>query len=180
MKDKIVNFVYRIATSGKRSRIFATFWGALLFSVLTLPFIILPLYVDRHLSLPPFLSKPWNSIVSVPLMFIGALLMLWSMFVFASVKGTPVPFNPPPKLVTTGPFAYSRNPMTIGLFIFMFGIGFNWGSITSVFIFTPLYIILSILDFKYIEEPELEKRLGQEYIEYKKKVRLIGFKTKGI
>jgi protein-S-isoprenylcysteine O-methyltransferase Ste14 len=62
----------------------------------------------------------------------------------------------------------------------MFGIGFNWGSITSVFIFTPLYIILSILDFKYIEEPELEKRLGQEYIEYKKKVRLIGFKTKGI
>lgn len=113
-------------------------------------------------------------------MLIGAVLMLWAMFVFARVKGTPVPFNPPPKLVTSGPYAYSRNPMTIGLFIFMFGIGFNWGSITSVLIFTPLYIILSILDFKYIEEPELEKRLGKEYTEYKKRVKLIGFRVKGL
>lgn len=111
-------------------------------------------------------------------MLIGALLMLWSMFVFARVKGTPVPFNPPPKLVTTGPFAYSRNPMTIGLFILMFGIGFYFSSITSVIIFTPLYIYLNILEFKYIEEPELEKRLGQDYVEYKKKVKLIGFRAK--
>ena len=178
IRDSIVNFVYRIATSGKRSRILATFWGALLFSVLTLPFIFLPLYVDKYLSLPPFLSKPWNVVVSLPLMLIGALLMLWSMFVFARVKGTPVPFNPPPKLVTTGPFAYSRNPMTIGLFILMFGIGFYFSSITSVIIFTPLYIYLNILEFKYIEEPELEKRLGQDYVEYKKKVKLIGFRAK--
>jgi len=86
------------------------------------------------------------------------------------VKGTPVPLNPPPKLVDTGPYAYIRNPMLSGLFILLFGLGFLFNSFSLVFIFTPLFILLNVLELKAIEEPELEKRLGQEYFEYKKMV----------
>jgi len=34
------------------------------------------------------------------------------------------------------------------------------------FIMTPLFVLISILEFKYIEEPELTKRFGKEYAEY--------------
>jgi protein-S-isoprenylcysteine O-methyltransferase Ste14 len=38
-----------------------------------------------------------------------------------------------------------------------------------VFIFTPLFIAFNVWELKAIEEPELEKRLGTEYLEYKKR-----------
>lgn len=96
--------------------------------------------------------------------------MLWSILHFIKVKGTPVPFNPPPKLVTTGPYAYVRNPMLSGVFILMFGLGILFRSISLVFIFTPLFILLNFLELKAIEEPELENRLGKDYSKYKKRV----------
>ncbi|MBA7666493.1 hypothetical protein ES703_74574 [subsurface metagenome] len=96
--------------------------------------------------------------------------MLWSILHFIKVKGTPVPFNPPPKLVTTGPYSYIRNPMLSGVFILMFGFGILFRSISLVFIFTPLFILFNFLELKSIEEPELEKRLGKDYLEYKKSV----------
>ena len=79
-----------------------------------------------------------------------------------------MPFNPPPKLVSTGPYAYVRNPMLTGVFILLFGLGVLFRSISLIFIFTPLFILLNILELKTVEEPELEKRLGKEYLEYKK------------
>ena len=34
----------------------------------------------------------------------GVIIAGWSVFHFLKVKGTPVPLNPPPKLVDTGPY----------------------------------------------------------------------------
>lgn len=96
--------------------------------------------------------------------------MLWSILHFIRVKGTPVPFNPPPKLVTTGPYSYIRNPMLSGVFILMFGLGILYRSISMFFIFTPLFILFNFLELKAIEEPELENRLGKDYSKYKKRV----------
>ncbi len=73
-------------------------------------------------------------------------------------------------MVTTGPYTYVRNPMVTGMFILFFGLGVLFQSISLVFIFTPLFILLMVLELKAVEEPELEKRLGKEYLEYKKKV----------
>ena len=36
-----------------------------------------------------------------------------------------------------------------------------------------LFVLISIIEFKYIEEPELEKRFGKIYSEYKEKTPLI-------
>jgi protein-S-isoprenylcysteine O-methyltransferase Ste14 len=96
--------------------------------------------------------------------------MLWSILHFIKIKGTPVPFNPPPKLVNTGPYFYVRNPMLSGVFILMFGFGILFNSISLAFIFTPLFILFNYVELKAIEEPELEKRLGKDYLEYKKNV----------
>jgi protein-S-isoprenylcysteine O-methyltransferase Ste14 len=96
--------------------------------------------------------------------------MIWSILHFIRVKGTPVPFNPPPKLVTTGPYAHVRNPMLTGVFVLLFGLGVLLRSISLVSIFTPLFILLNVWELKAVEERELERRLGKDYVEYKKRV----------
>jgi protein-S-isoprenylcysteine O-methyltransferase Ste14 len=73
-----------------------------------------------------------------------------------------------PKLVKFGPYFYSRNPMILGIFLLLFGIGFWIESFSLVVIFTPLFILFNTLELKNIEEPELERRFGKEYSDYKK------------
>lgn len=170
LRDKWVNLFYWAATSSRKVRTLLTPAGGAFFFTLVTLFIVVSLWIDELLEFPKLLSTPLNIIVSVPILAIGLFLMLWSVLHFVKVKGTPVPFNPPPKLVTTGPYTYVRNPMLTGLFILLFGLGVLFRSISLVSIFTPLFILLNLLELKAIEEPELEKRLGKEYLEYKKRV----------
>jgi protein-S-isoprenylcysteine O-methyltransferase Ste14 len=101
---------------------------------------------------------------------LGALILIgWSALFFIKSKGTPVPFNPPPQLVTTGPYAYVRNPMLSGVFMLLFGIGFWIRSFSFLVLFTPLFVFINVWELKAIEEPELIIRLGQDYIEYRKR-----------
>jgi protein-S-isoprenylcysteine O-methyltransferase Ste14 len=128
------------------------------------------LQVDKVLGFPKLFSPFLSLIIALPFLGAGFLLWLWSLLHFIRVKGTPVPFNPPPKLVATGPYAYARNPMLSGIFITLFGLGILLRSISVAFILTPLFVLLNAWELKAIEEPELERRLGKEYIEYRKKV----------
>ena len=161
---------YRAATSGRKTRNLLTPAGLAFYIALVGLFIALSIWLDKLLEFPRIINPSLNVAVSLPIMTIGLFLIAWSILHFIKVKGTPVPFNPPPKLVTTGPYSYSRNPMTTGLFIFLAGLGFLLSSISLVLIFTPLFILLNALELKTVEEPELERRLGEEYVEYKKRV----------
>jgi protein-S-isoprenylcysteine O-methyltransferase Ste14 len=58
--------------------------------------------------------------------------------------------------------------MLTGVFALLFGIGVLLGS-ASLVLFTPIFILINVWELKAIEEPELLKRLGQDYIEYRKK-----------
>jgi len=140
----------------------------MIFGVFTALFVFAAIFVDRLLNLPHFLPEGARLKVSIPMIAAGLAIMAWSVFHFLKVQGTPVPFNPPPKVVKTGPYRYARNPMLTGVFLFLFGIGFIVNSISLVFFFTPLYVLLNVWELKKIEEPELVKRLGDEYIEYRR------------
>ncbi len=89
---------------------------------------------------------------------------------FFRAGGTPVPFNPPPRLLTTGLYAYVRNPMFLGGFLFLLGLGTLLGSLSLTFIFLPSFIVLYVFYVKAVEEKEMEKKFGQEYLEYRKRV----------
>ena len=143
------------------------------FSSIVLFLIIASFYADRYFGFTPFLAKPLRVAISLPLLIAGTCLWLWCTVKFFKTKGTPVPVNPPPKLVTDGPYTYSRNPMMTGLFMVMAGVGIFFGSITLTLIMTPLFVLMSILEFKYIEELELAKRFGKEYTKYKEKTPII-------
>ena len=55
------------------------------------------------------------------------------------------------------------------LFSLLFGFGVFFGSVFLLIVFTPLFILMNFWELKSIEEPELERRLGEKYIEYRKK-----------
>jgi len=71
-------------------------------------------------------------------------------------------------VVKTGPYRYARNPMLTGVFLFLFGLGIGVNSLSLVCFFTPLYVLVNMWELKEIEEPELLRRLGDEYNEYRK------------
>jgi len=60
--------------------------------------------------------------------------------------------------------------MVAGISMLLLGLGVLLGSTSLVFVFTPLFLLLNVLELRVMEEPELEKRFGNAYLEYKKKV----------
>ena len=169
LRERLIGIFYRAATGSRKMRNLLTPAGIVFFFGFIALFIFAALQVDRCLDFPKLLSTSLNIIVSAPLLAIGLFLMAWSILQFVGVRGTPVPFNPPPKLVTTGPYAHVRNPMVTGVFVLLFGIGVLLRSISLVSIFTPLFILFNVWELKAVEERELEKRLGKDYVEYKKR-----------
>lgn len=170
LREKWIDVIYRSATGGRTLRAFLTpVVGGFFFGVLVL-LVLGALWFDRAVRFPKLVPAPLNVILSVPLISLGTFFALWSVFHFAKVKGTPVPVNPPPRLVATGPYAHVRNPMVSGLLVAVAGAGVLLRSLSIVFILTPFLVLVGVIELKMIEEPELEKRLGQEYIEYKKRV----------
>jgi protein-S-isoprenylcysteine O-methyltransferase Ste14 len=169
-RDRIIDFIYRKATMRERHHGLLTFLGGLFFFSVVLFIIFLAFVSDKLLGLHAWPPSPANLVLSIPLLAAGIWLWLWSVLTFFKSRGTPVPLSPPPKLVDTGPYAYSRNPMLSGVFLMLFGIGFLFQSLSLIIIYTPMFMVISFLEFKMIEEPELEKRIGASYVEYRKKV----------
>ena len=167
-RERWIKFLYRAATGSKKTRTLLTPIGVTIFCLFTALFVLAAIFFDRLLDLPRLLPESVRLPVSIPVIAAGVAVSAWSVFHFLKVKGTPVPFNPPPKVVKTGPYRYARNPMLTGVFLFLFGVGFCINSVSLVFIFTPLFVLVNVWELKEIEEPELMKRLSDEYIEYRR------------
>lgn len=145
--------------------------------VIGLTWIALPvaaaLVTDRAFGLPPFLAGAPGLVVGLPLTAAGLVLWGWCVALFLRVEGTPVPFDPPPSVVTSGPYALARNPMLSGIFVFLFGLGFALHSLSLVVAWAPLFMALNLLLVKTVEEPELERRLGAAYEAYRRRVPML-------
>lgn len=168
--DRYANFVYRLATGNIKLKMIITLPVALLFLSLVALFVLASTWVDKKFLFFQFESSWWTLALSITILILGWLICMWAALVFLRNRGTPVPFNPPPKLITTGLYRYCRNPMLLGLFIILLGLGLLLGSLSLIFIFTPVFILINVLYLKAIEEKEMEKKFGKQYLEYKKRV----------
>ena len=168
LRERWIDLLYAAATGTRKTRVLLTPIGLTVFGLFTTLFVLAGLLVDKLLGLPDLLPERMRLSAAISLIAVGVGVTAWSVIHFLKVKGTPVPFNPPPKLVKSGPYRYARNPMVTGVFILLFGIGFAVNSVSLVCFFTPLYVLVNVWELKQIEEPELVKRLGDEYIEYRR------------
>ena len=169
IRDRWISLLHRTATGTKKTRTLLTPIGVVIFGVFAGLFVILAVLVDRWLALLWPLSSGLSWLIAAPLIAIGVGLTAWSASHFLKLKGTPVPFNPPPTLVMTGPYQFVRNPMLTGVFLLLFGIGFAIKSLSLVVLFTPLFVLANVWELKEIEEPELVQRLGEDYVAYQQR-----------
>ena len=170
LADRWAETIYRIATTRSKRKIVLTPVGLTFWVGLGGLLVFISLWLDKFLPVRLLLPLPTNLFLSVPLLVIGATLCLWTIYSFIKARGSPVPLNPPQSLVTTGLYSRIRNPMILGWIIVLFGVGLLLNSISLIFIFTPLFILLNILYLKTIEEKEMEKKFGQEYLRYRESV----------
>jgi len=71
-------------------------------------------------------------------------------------------------LITNGIYAYTRNPMVLGYCLLPCGMGIMFRSISMALIAPAIILFVSAGITKKREEPNLKKRFGKAYSEYKK------------
>lgn len=100
----------------------------------------------------------------------GAIMNLWTDHKFHQKNTTVKPYLNPTELITTGPFQLSRHPMYLGMASVLLGVAINHGTI-STFIPPIIFIVLMEVLFIPLEETNLINVFGEEYLDYKQKVR---------
>lgn len=108
--------------------------------------------------------------VGAMLTLAGVGLVLWCAFTFAVLgRGTPLPFDPPRRLVIAGPYRWVRNPMAIGAGSALVGVALFYESL-SFLMFAGLFILAIHAMVVLYEEPTLQRMFDTEYAAYCAKV----------
>lgn len=126
--------------------------------------------LDKYLPIVEFMSTPWNNIGF--LFIIGAFILDGlSVLQFFRTHTTINPLHPEKaeKLVMSGSYRYSRNPMYLGLVFVLVGWGLLLGSLAPLFMLL-LFILIITTQQIIPEEKVLEKKFGQQYRDYKNRV----------
>jgi protein-S-isoprenylcysteine O-methyltransferase Ste14 len=105
----------------------------------------------------------------------GCLILIGIALAVAGIRNfaraaTPVPTNQPTRaLVTTGVHGWTRNPIYLGLFLVYGGIGVAAHSTWVLVLTLPLAIVIRY-GVVAREEAYLERRFGDAYLDYKRRV----------
>ena len=137
--------------------------------VFTLAMVAVIFALHWTLPLRVLIPEPYNRF-GIALLALGLTVTIASAGLFKT-RGTPVkPFETSTVLVTDGFYKITRNPMYLGMLIALIGCAVRLGSL-SAFIPIPIFVIW--IRRQYIEREEifLEGIFGQEYRDYKIRVR---------
>lgn len=166
-------------TLGVRKAVFGLAVHLLAVGVFVLAaFWLLATLIDRLLGWGPVLGEPVAQVLGATALLTGVFWVSWaySYLIFVG-KGLPlewfgVALHPTRVLVTTGPYAYVRNPALIGLLFLGLGVAFLAQSLAGILL-VPLFAVLIAAFLLGIEEKGLAKRFGADYEEYRRNVPLL-------
>lgn len=101
---------------------------------------------------------------------LGALLAGWGLWIFRRARTTTVPGRLSSKLVTWGPYHFTRNPMYVGLTLAYVG---EAGILKQLWPLPFLLFTLAYLNWVVIpvEEARLTQVFGADYEQYRRQVR---------
>ena len=138
------------------------------------PLIVLVLIVSIYFSSKKIdlINIPLQLEISIFILSAGVLIFVNPVLQFIKSKTTvnPIQFEEVNKLVTSGIFKYSRNPMYLGMLMIVLSTSIFYLNVYSIL--TPLLFILWINKFQIKREEEfLIEKFGDEYLSYKKKTR---------
>jgi protein-S-isoprenylcysteine O-methyltransferase Ste14 len=136
--------------------------------------VLVPIWIARRhgeaLALGHSLGAVLLQVAGLVLLAVGLVLFVASLWRFAAEgEGTLAPWDPPRRFVVRGPYQFVRNPMISGLILFLFG--------EALVLMSPPHavwavgaLILNVIYIPLVEEPQLERRFGDSYREYRRHV----------
>ena len=118
----------------------------------------------------PFLPRGATRALGLPLLGGGVLLMGW-FFGTMRLAGTPIdPREPVSRLVTHGPFRYTRNPAYLAMAMIFAGVSCLANALSAMLLL-PVALLTSQRGVIEREERYLEREFGEEYLRFKAQVR---------
>lgn len=92
----------------------------------------------------------------------GIALMVWAIAAFRAHRTTVVPHNTPERIITSGPFALSRNPIYLGDVLVLTGVILWWGAWPSL-VLIPVFVRILSRRFIAPEEARMKESFGAEF-----------------
>lgn len=138
-----------------------------------------PLIFLLFMLLGQGLQYVWPVTISSSLVvkLIGVGLIVFGLFIialvsrsFTRVETNIEPWKPTTKIVSSGVFAYSRNPVYSAFCLVVIGAGCVLNSVWLLISFLPSAILVYHVAITK-EEAYLEQKFGEQYLSYKRKVR---------
>jgi protein-S-isoprenylcysteine O-methyltransferase Ste14 len=100
----------------------------------------------------------------------GVILLLWCVREFyVAGRGTLAPWAPPQRLVTSGPYRFSRNPMYIAVLVILLAWWLLWGR-TVLLVYAAVVVCAFHARVVLVEEPWAARTFGAQWQEYRARV----------
>ncbi len=134
-----------------------------------LAFVALPGVVA--FAVPLLLARPWEReepfwLPAVLPLAAGLALLFWCVREFSvSGRGTLAPWQPPVRLVTSGPYRLSRNPMYLAVLLILAGWAMGFGS-AVLLAYAAIVLIAFVVRVMAGEEPALARTHREAWRRY--------------
>lgn len=154
-----------MTTTARETKGISPWLAALLFTLLvpTPMGVGIPWLITRWQMQPPLAGFESGRWIGGIMILVGAALLLSAIAWFAHEGVKPYP--PIERVVTTGPYAYTRNPMYGGVVLIMIGQGLLFGS-RGEFIYGVCWLVAFYIFEWTIDDPFIIKRMGKSYEDY--------------
>lgn len=141
------------------------------------------LYPPHYLLLSILSIVGIDSLLQVPFVssaiaFVGGLLFLLSGIVlaasaarlFSKAKTGIVPFSESTKLVVSGAYRFTRNPMYLGMFFCLIGVTLLVNNVLGLLVLLLFFFIIR-QKFVLKEEVQMQETFGDDYAQFKARIR---------
>ena len=127
-------------------------------------------HLDELIGLDPLPLKPFFLIIGIILAIPGLYFLGISNKSLRALGSGANAFRLTKRIVEQDIYKYTRNPMSLGYYLFSLSVGLMSGS--TLFTLSVLLGIIPahVFFLKFFEELELELRFGESYKQYKQKV----------
>lgn len=119
------------------------------------------------------IPQPYN-LIGILFIPVGMFLVIWANYALLYIGKIGLrdrePMQRPSNLVRVGPYRFTRNPIYLGCLLMLLGLVIVWSSIVTAFFLILVYIVFRYIFIKR-EEIILEEEFGDEYRDFKKRVK---------
>jgi protein-S-isoprenylcysteine O-methyltransferase Ste14 len=131
--------------------------------------LVLIVMIRLFATTPIIMPYPYNYTGGL-FILLGIAVAVSGGLVFLHTRATIWTFGNPHNLVITGPFRYTRNPMYLGMLLFLLGVAIL-ANIYLALIFPAVFFLMANFWYIPFEETRLRQNLGEKYADYCRQTR---------